>query len=105
MDSYDYFIHVIMIFNCIKSYITYPLNAIKFLHDEKIIKAIYTKIIKEISLFEKKEDNILFILIESFFNLLINEILSNNEIISKLNYIHIFLMNIINIMQIKINFF
>ena len=100
IDSYDYFIQVIMFFNCMKSYITYPLNAIKFLHDEKIIKAIYTKIIKEISLFEK-EKNILFILIESFFNLLINEILSNNEIISKLNYIHIFLMNIINIMQIE----
>ena len=90
-----------MIFNCMKSYFIYPLNAIKFLHDEKIIKAIYTKIIKEISLFAKKEYNILFILIESFFNLLINEILSNNEIISKLNYIHIFLMNIINIMQIE----
>ena len=100
MDSYDCFVWVVVIFNCIKSYFLYPLNAIKFLHDEKIIKAIYTKIIKEISLFEK-EKNILFILIESFFNLLINEILSNNEIISKLNYIHIFLMNIINIMQIE----
>ena len=95
-----YFINIIIIFNCYCSHITYPLNAIKFLNDENIIEDIYTKILKEITQYEKESD-IIFIIIESFFNLLINEILINNKIISKLNYIHIFLMNIINTLNLK----
>ena len=87
-------------FNCFSSYFTYPLNAIKYLNDERIIEDIYNKILKEIQLI--KEKNILYILIESFFNLLINEILLNNEILSKLNYIHIFIMNIINTNKLNI---
>ena len=95
-----YFINIIIIFNCYCSHITYPLNTIKFLNDENIIEDIYTKILKEITQYEKESD-IIFIIIESFFNLLINEILINNKIISKLNYIHIFLMNIINTLNLK----
>ena len=95
LDKFKYFIDIIILFNCFSSHITYPLNVIKFLNDEKIVEDIYSKILKEITQYEK-ESNIIFILIESFFYLLINEILLNNEIISKLNYIHLFLMNIIN---------
>ena len=100
LKDYKYFINIIIIFNCYCSHITYPLNAIKFLNDENIIEDIYTKILKEITQYEKESD-IIFIIIESFFNLLINEILINNKIISKLNYIHIFLMNIINTLNLK----
>ena len=49
LDGYKYFINIIILFNCYGSHITYPLNAIKFLKDEKIIDDIYTKISKEIS--------------------------------------------------------
>ena len=99
LDGYKYFINIIILFNCYGSHITYPLNAIKFLKDEKIIDDIYTKISKEISQYEK-ETNIIFIIIESFFNVLINEILLNKEVISKLNYIHLFIMNIINTLNL-----
>ena len=90
---------LIILFNCFGSHIAYPLNAIKYLNDEKIIKDIYTKILKEFELYEK-ENSIIFILIESFFNVLIKDILSNNEIISKLYYIHLFIMNIINLLNL-----
>ena len=99
LDSFKYFIEIIILFNCFGSHITYPLNAIKYLNDEKIIKDIYTKILKEFELYEK-ENSIIFILIESFFNVLIKDILSNNEIISKLYYIHLFIMNIINLLNL-----
>ena len=54
---------------------------------------------KGINKFEK-EKNILFILIETIFDLLINEILLDYQLISKLDYIHLFLMNIINMFQL-----
>ena len=99
LDGYKYFIEIIILFNCFGSHLTYPLNAIKYLNDEKLVKDIYTRILKEIDQYEK-ENNIIFIIIESFFNVLVNEILSNNEIISKLYYIHLFIMNIINILNL-----
>ena len=99
LEGYKYLINIIILFNCYGSHITYPLNAIKYLKDEKIIDDIYTKIVKEIAKYEK-ESNIVLIIIESFFNVLINEILLNNEIISKLDYIHLFLMNIINTLNL-----
>ena len=99
LDGYKYFIEIIILFNCFGSHLTYPLNAIKYLNDEKIVKDIYKRILKEIEQYEK-ENNIIFIIIESFFNVLVNEILSNNEIISKLYYIHLFIMNIINILDL-----
>ena len=63
LEGYKYFINIIILFNCYGSHITYPLNAIKYLKDEKNIDDIYTKIIKEISKFEK-ESNIIFIIIK-----------------------------------------
>ena len=62
LERYKYFIDIIILFNCFSSHITYPLNAIKFLNDEKIIEDIYTKILKEITEYEK-ESNIIFIII------------------------------------------
>ena len=44
----------------------------------------------------EKEENFFLIIIESFFHLLIQEILSDSRLIPKLNYIHLFLMNIVN---------
>ena len=99
LDGYKYFSDVIILFNCFSSHITYSIKAIKFLNDEKIIDDIYTKILKGINKFEK-EKNILFILIETIFDLLINEILLDYQLISKLDYIHLFLMNIINMFQL-----
>ena len=93
--SYREFIEFIVLFNFLSSYITYPLSAIKFLNDEKIIKDIYIKILKEMAQYEK-EENFFLIIIESFFHLLIQEILSDSRLIPKLNYIHLFLMNIVN---------
>ena len=101
LERYKYFIDIIILLNCFSSHITYPLNAIKFLNDENIIEDIYAKILKEITKYEnEKESNIIFIIIESFFNLLLTEILSNNKLIPKLNYIHLFLMNIINTLNL-----
>ena len=99
LDNYKFFIEIIILFNCFGPHITYPLNAIKYLNDEKIIKDIYAKILKEFEQYEK-ESNIIYILIESFFNVLIKDILSNNEIMSKLYYIHLFIMNIINVLKL-----
>ena len=95
LEVYKYFIEIIILFNCFSSHITYPLSAIKFLNDEKIIQDIYIKILKEITQYEK-ESNIILLIIESFFHILIQEILSDSKIIPKLNYIHLFLMNIVN---------
>ena len=100
LDGYKCFINIIQLFNIAANCFIYPLSAIKYLNDEKIIEDAYNKILKEISQFEK-ETNIVFIIIESFFNLLINEIMLNKEIIPKLNYIHLFLMNIINTMNLE----
>ena len=100
LDEYKYFIEIIILFNIYGSYITYPLNAIKYLKDEKLIDDIYTKILKEIAQYEK-ETNVIFIIIESLFNVLINEILLNREIIPKIYYIHLFLMNIINTLNLS----
>ena len=99
LDNYKFFIEIIILFTCFGPHITYPLNAIKYLNDEKIIKDIYAKILKEFEQYEK-ESNIIYILIESFFNVLIKDILSNNEIMSKLYYIHLFIMNIINVLKL-----
>ena len=60
LDNYKYFIEIIILFNCFGSHITYPLNAIKYLNDEKIIKDIYTKILKEIEQYDKENNIIAF---------------------------------------------
>ena len=104
LEDYKYFANIIILFNCFSSYITYPLYAIKFLNDEKIIENIYTKILKEIEQY-KNESNIILIILEAFFNILINEILKNEEIIPELEYIHLFLMNIINILNLQVKSF
>ena len=48
----------------------------------------------------EKEENFFLIIIESFFHLLIQEILSDSRLIPKLNYIHLFLMNIVNCLNL-----
>ena len=43
LEDIEYFIDLIIFFNCFNSQITYPLNAIKFLHDENIIEIFIQK--------------------------------------------------------------